>query len=88
MHVKRLWPTRDSAWAGVPARNIENGPSTAIRTRPDGYSLSMANEALFATAGLFGLFVAMLTGALWDTRLAAARMPTFRSQGRHTLPRR
>ena len=32
----------------------------------------MANEALFATAGLFGLFVAMLSGALWDTRLVAA----------------
>ena len=44
----------------------------------------MANEALFATAGLFGLFVAMLTGALWDTPLAASRI---RSEGRHTLRR-
>ena len=47
----------------------------------------MANEALFATAGLFGLFVAMLTGALWDTRLAMARIPISRSEGRHAIRR-
>lgn len=48
----------------------------------------MANEALFATAGLFGLFVAMLSGALWDTRLVAAPIRYFRSEGgRHTMPR-
>ena len=43
----------------------------------------MANEALFATTGLFGLFVAMLTGALWDTPLVLAPMRHLRSQGRH-----
>jgi hypothetical protein len=47
----------------------------------------MANEALFATAGLFGLFVAMLTGALWDTPLVASPIRHFRSEGRHTMPR-
>jgi len=50
----------------------------------------MANEAFFTTAGLFGLFVAMLTGALWDTPLvtAASRLRRdFRSQGRHAMPR-
>jgi hypothetical protein len=46
----------------------------------------MANEALFATAGLFGLFVAMLTGALWDSPVASP-IRYFRSEGRHTLPR-
>jgi hypothetical protein len=29
----------------------------------------------------------MLTGALWDTRLAAARIPNLRSQGRHAVRR-
>jgi len=47
----------------------------------------MANEALFATAGLFGLFVAMLSGALWDTRLTAVPIRRNRSQGRHSMPR-
>ena len=47
----------------------------------------MANEALFAMAGLFGLFVAMLTGALWDTQLAAVRIQNFRSEGRHAMRR-
>jgi hypothetical protein len=47
----------------------------------------MANEALFATAGLFGLFVAMLTGALWDAPLMASPIRYFRSEGRHTMPR-
>jgi hypothetical protein len=32
----------------------------------------MANEALFATAGLMGLFIAMLTGAVWDSPVVAA----------------
>ncbi len=41
----------------------------------------MVNEALFATAGLFGLFVAMLTGALWDTQVVVAGpvLPVARS---------
>lgn len=45
----------------------------------------MANEALFATAGLFGLFVAMLTGALWDSRIVTAPLRYFQSEGRHTM---
>ena len=58
-----------------------------------GMRIGMANEALFATAGLFGLFVAMLAGALWDTPMATAPFrawENFRSQegtptrGRHT----
>jgi hypothetical protein len=47
----------------------------------------MANEALFATAGMFGLFVAMLTGALWDTPLMSTPIRLFRSDGRHSMPR-
>jgi hypothetical protein len=48
----------------------------------------MANEALFATAGLFGLFVAMLSGALWDNPLVAAPIRYLRSEsGRHNMPR-
>jgi hypothetical protein len=47
----------------------------------------MANEALFAATGMFGLFVAMLTGALWDTPLVTAPSRLFRSDGRHSLPR-
>ena len=44
----------------------------------------MANEALFATAGLFGLFVAMLSGALWDTRWWRAPIRYFRSEAAAT----
>lgn len=50
----------------------------------------MPNEAFFAMAGLFGLFVAMSTGAVWDTPLTAAPVRAFqnyRSQGRHAMPR-
>ena len=49
----------------------------------------MANEALFATAGLVGLFVAMLTGALWDSPVASRLLilsDNLRSHGRHAMP--
>jgi hypothetical protein len=49
----------------------------------------MANEALFATAGLMGLFFAMLTGAVWDSPLVTAPIRAwdgFRSSsGRHAM---
>ena len=41
----------------------------------------MANEALFSTAGPLGLFVAMLTGALWDSPVATAPVRYFQSTG-------
>jgi hypothetical protein len=47
----------------------------------------MANEALFATAGLFGLFVAMLTGALWDNPLVLTPIRHIRADGRRSMPR-
>jgi hypothetical protein len=47
----------------------------------------MANEALFAIAGLFGLFVAMTTGALWDSPLVKAPFRHSQSQGRHAMPK-
>jgi hypothetical protein len=48
----------------------------------------MANEALFATAGLMGLFIAMLTGALWDSALVAACarvLANANTYGRHAM---
>lgn len=67
--------------------NIAGRLLTGCRMGGNGYSWSMANEALFTTAGLFGLFVAVLTGALWDAPLLASPIQYLRSQGRHTMRR-
>jgi hypothetical protein len=50
----------------------------------------MPNEAFFAMSGLLGLFVAMATGAVWDSPVMMAPVrvwENFRSQGRHAMPR-
>lgn len=50
----------------------------------------MDSEAIFAVWGLIGLAIAGLTGALWDSPVAAAPFrfsANLRREGRHAMPR-